>query len=132
LRFLFKQGNVSKGPIPVHGRLNGRRFKQTVVKYQGAWRLYLNTQLRLSAGINTGDMAHFKIEFDSQPRLVGMHPLLRRTFNANPAAKKSFQKLPPSRQKEILRYLHSLKTKEAAMRTVQKVLSLLRRGNRKG
>ncbi len=36
LSALFEQAGKSKGPIPVRGTLNGKRFVQTLVKYQGA------------------------------------------------------------------------------------------------
>jgi hypothetical protein len=39
LQALFRQAGKDVGPIPVRGKLNGKRFRQTVVKYHGAWRL---------------------------------------------------------------------------------------------
>jgi len=44
LNALFEQADKSKSPIPVRGTLNGKRFVQTLVKYQGAWRLYSNSK----------------------------------------------------------------------------------------
>jgi uncharacterized protein DUF1905 len=46
LNTLFRQADKNKGPIPVRGTLDGKRFKQTLVKYQGACGLYLNTPMR--------------------------------------------------------------------------------------
>ena len=125
LRELFKKAGRRKGPLPVRGILNGNKFKQTVVKYQGAWRLYLNTPMRRSAGIDVGDAARIKIEFDPEPRITPMHPMLGRALMQNKEAKTAFKKLPPSRQKEILRYLGFLKTEESAKRIVEKVLRQL-------
>jgi hypothetical protein len=39
LSALFNQADKTNGPIQVRGTINGKRFKQTLVKYQGAWRL---------------------------------------------------------------------------------------------
>jgi len=36
LHDLFRQSGRTKGPLPVRGILNGNKFKQTIVKYQGA------------------------------------------------------------------------------------------------
>ena len=36
LRELFRKSDKTKGPLPVRGKLKGNKFKQTVVKYQGA------------------------------------------------------------------------------------------------
>ena len=46
LSAIFAQAGRSKGPIPVRGRLNGAEFIQTLIKYEGAWRLYLNGPMR--------------------------------------------------------------------------------------
>ncbi len=122
---LFKASGRTKGPIPVRGKLNGKEFTQTVVRYQGAWRLYLNTQMRLDAGIDVGDEAQVELEFDPEPRVVPMHPTLSRALAKNSEAKTAFEKLRPSHQKEILRYLNSLKSKESAARNVEKVIRQL-------
>jgi len=125
LRVLFRKAGRTKGPLPVRGTLNGNKFKQTVVKYQGAWRLYLNTPMRRGAGIDVGDLARITIEFDFEPRTVSMHPMLKRALAGDRKAKAAFEKLPPSRQKEILRYLGFLKTEESRKRIVEKVMRQL-------
>jgi len=125
LNLLFKQSGKSKGPIPVKGTLNRKPFKQTLVKYQGAWRLYLNTPMRQAAGIDVGDSAKVKIEFDPKPRTVPMHPVLRAALAKNKEAKNAFQKFPPSHQKEILRYVNFLKNEETVKRNVEKVIRQL-------
>jgi hypothetical protein len=125
LSALFEQAGKSKGPIPVRGTLNGKRFLQTLVKYQGAWRLYLNTPMRQESGIDVGDDATVEIEFDPEPRIVPINPKLARGLSKNMEAKAAFEKLAPSRQKEILRYLNSMKTEESLTRNVEKVIQYL-------
>lgn len=125
LNSLFKQAGKTKGPIPVRGTLNGKRFTQTLVKYQGAWRLYLNTQMRQDAGIDVGDDATVEIEFDPEPRIVPVHPKFAHALAKNKEAKAAFEKLAPSRQKEILRYLNSMKTEESLVRNIEKVIQYL-------
>src|SRR5512143_4132091 len=90
LRTLFKAAARSTGPLPVRGALNGQEYKQTVVKYQGMWRLYLNTQMRRSAGIDVGDLARLVIEFDPVPRIVPMHPTLGTALAKDKAARRAF------------------------------------------
>ena len=125
LNTLFKQADKNKGPIPVRGTLDGKRFKQTLVKYQGAWRLYLNTPMRQDAGIDVGDDAKVEIEFDPEPRIVPIHPKFARALSKNKEAKASFEQLAPSRQREILRYLNSMKTDESLVRNIEKVIQHL-------
>ena len=81
--------------------------------------------MRRGAGINVGDLARVKIEFDPKPRIVPMHPMLSRALADNREAKTAFKKLPPFRQKEILRYLGFLKTEGSAKRIVEKVMRQL-------
>jgi hypothetical protein len=125
LAAIFKQAQKNKGPIPVRGTLNGKNFQQTLVKYQDAWRLYLNTPMRRAAGIDVGDMARVKIEFDPEPRIEPMNPALARAMARNKAAKAAFQSLAPSRQKEILRYLNCLKAAESLSRNVKNAIQHL-------
>ena len=122
---LLKESGRSNGPIPIRGKLNGKKFVQTVVRYQGAWRLYLNTQMRLDAGIDVGDEANVELEFDPEPRVVPMPPQLAHALAKNREAKAAFEKLTPFRQAEILRYLNSLKTEESVTRNVEKVIRQL-------
>jgi len=125
LKEVFKQANKSKGPIPVHGELNGYSFVQTLVKFSGKWRLYLNTPMRKAAGIDVGDMANVKIEFDPRLREIVMNSKLRIALDKNKKAKQTFEQLPPSRQKEILRYIGNLKSEEAIDKNVKRAISFL-------
>jgi hypothetical protein len=125
LKELFKQAGKTRGPIPVKGKLNGKPFTQTIVKFRGAWRLYLNTPMRKAAGIDEGDMAHFEINFDSKPRLTPMHPELKALLSKNKKAKEVFEKLSPYRQKEISRYLNNLKSDESVKKNIVRVMEHL-------
>lgn len=125
LEYLFKKAGKNKGPIPVRGKLNGEKFIQTVVKYQGAWRLYLNGEMRRSARVDTGDIARVEIDFDPVPRIVPMPPQLEKALRKNKVARVEFDKLSPSRQKEILRYLGSMKTEESLARNTEKIVKQL-------
>ena len=122
---LFKKAGRTKGPIPVKGNLNGKSFLQTVVKYSSKWRLYLNGKMRTDAGIDVGDVANVKLEYDSKPRTIPMIPRLSAVLKKNKKVKTNFEKLSPYRQKEIVRYLASLKTEESLKRNVAKVISHL-------
>jgi len=125
LEKLFEQARKNKGPIPVRGKLNGKDYIQTLVKYAGLWRLYLNTPMRKTAGIDVGDIANVEIEFDPVPRVISMDPQLAKELEQNKKAKAVFDKLPPYRQKEIIRYIASMKTEVSVMRNVEKIMQHL-------
>jgi len=125
LEAIFKQAQKNKGPIPVRGTLNGKSFQQTLVKYQSAWRFYLNTPMRRAAGIDVGDTARVRVEYDPEPRTHPMNPALARALARNRVAKAAFQALAPSRQKEVVRYLNHLKAAASVERNVKKVIQHL-------
>jgi len=122
---LFRQSGKNKGPIPVRGTLNGKKFIQTLVKYSGKWRLYLNTPMRKAASIDTGDSANIKIEFNPKPPAITMHPKLHHALAQNKKAALVFKKLTASYQKEIMRYINLLKTEQSVDRNVEKAIQHL-------
>lgn len=122
---IFKQSGKTKGPIRIQGTLNGHKFSQTLVKYQGKWRLYLNTPMRKAAGIDVGDRGLFEIEFNTEPPVVPIHPKLKSALDKNKAAKAVFESLIPSRQKEIKRYINNLKTPESLEKNVKRAINFL-------
>lgn len=125
LRRLFKDSGKDKSPIPVSGTIDGRPFRQTLVRYKGRWRLYLNTPMRKSAGVDVGDTARFQLEFDPTPRIEPMPELLAKKLKENKRAMSEYAQLPPSRQKEICRYLNFAKTEATRVKNVQTVIGHL-------
>ena len=125
LKAIFEQAGRSKGPVPVRGTINGAEFLQTLMKYQGAWRLYINGPMLKDSGLSVGDIANIEIEFDPRPREEPMPPKLRAAVRKNANARKAFDLLPPSRRKEILRYINSLKSADSIERNVARVISQL-------
>ncbi|MBI2845314.1 MAG: DUF1905 domain-containing protein [Chloroflexi bacterium] len=122
---LLRAANKERGPIPVKGRLNGKEFRTTVVKFRGAWRLYLNTYMRAEAGIDVGDRARVQIWFDPNPRSVPIPKVFAKALDENPAAKAAFEKSPPSHQREILRYMNWIKRPETLQRNIDKAIAHL-------
>ena len=122
LKAIFKQAGKDKGPIPVKGKLNGKPFIQTLVRYQGEWRLYLNTPMRKAAGIDVGDKAIVEIAFDPKPRIEPMPAKFKLALSKDKIAKAAYEKLIPSRKKEILRYLNSMKTEASLEKNIGKFL----------
>jgi len=126
MKIIFAQAGRSRGPIAVCGKLNGAEFVQTLVKYKGAWRLYINGPMLKSSGLKVGDVAKVDIEFDPRPRQVPIPPALADGLGKDKKARAAFDKLAPSRQKEIFRYIGSMKTQESIDRNVSRILSHLR------
>lgn len=125
LKHIFQKAGKDKGAIPVQLKIGSKDFIQNLVKYSGKWRLYLNGPMRKAAGKDVGDLIDIQIDFDSRPRITPMNSKLKLALKENPAAKKAFEKLSPSRQKEILRYINFLKSEESVDKNIQRVIAHL-------
>ncbi|HEY5967992.1 MAG TPA: YdeI/OmpD-associated family protein [Chitinophagaceae bacterium] len=125
LKYIFQKAGKDKGAIPVQLKIDGKNYIQNLVKYSGKWRLYLNTPMRKAAGKDVGDTIVIKIDFDSKLRITPMHPKLKLAFKENPTVKKAFEKLSPSRRKEILRYINFLKSEESVNKNILRAIAHL-------
>ena len=125
LKDIFQKAGKDKGAVPVQLKIGGKDFIQNLVKYSGKWRLYLNTPMRKAARKDVGDAIDIQIDFDPKPRTTPMHPKLKKAFKENPNAKNAFEKLSPSRQKEILRYINFLKSEESVDKNIHRAIAHL-------
>lgn len=125
LQQIFVQAGKSKGKIPVKITIEGQAFTQTLIKWRGAWRLYLNTPMRQAAQKEVGAVANFEIAYDPIARSVPMHAKLAEALRKNKAAQQAFDSLRPSLQREINRYLNFLKSEAAVERNVLKAIQFL-------
>jgi hypothetical protein len=94
----------------------------------GSFYLYLAQSVRQAAGVLVGDLVRVRLWFDHDYRGGPAHPMpawFRRPLNSRPRAKAAWDRLTPSRQKEILRYFAALKTPSARARNVQRALLVL-------
>src|ERR1700745_1811446 len=105
LKNIFKQADKDKGPIPIRGTINDNPYRQTLVKYRDAWRLYINNSMLKNSPKRIGETVVIAVEFDPVNRNIKPHPKLVKALKENKEAKKIFDNLPPSRQNEIVRYI---------------------------
>ena len=125
LTALFKQSGKDKGPIPIRGNINNAPYKQTLVKYRGAWRLYINTTMLKNSPKRIGETIELTIEFDPSDRTIKPPSKFTEALNENKIAKNAFQNLRPSLQLEIVRYIANLKTEESIDRNIIKAIRFL-------
>lgn len=125
LHELFELHNKNKGPIPIRGAINGNAYRQTLVKFKGEWRLYINTVMLNNSPKRIGEIIELSVELDTAGRLLTPHPKLVGALKSNPAAKRKFDAQPPSLQKEIIRYISFLKTEESIDKNVSRAINFL-------
>jgi hypothetical protein len=122
-------------PMPVTIRINGEPADGWCINLMpvgdGSFFLYLHERIRKASGTKTGDTASVTIEFDATYRGGPADPVPRWfsvELRRNLAAQKGWKALPPSRKKEIVRYLARLKSVEARERNVRQALHVLAGG----
>ena len=125
LHFLFKDAGVSKGYIPIKGQVNGKDYQQTLLRYDGEWRLYINTQMLPDSPKRIGEILVLSVAFDPAARDLAPHPELKQALLENEEAKMVFDHLIPSRRKEIIRYISQLKTAASRRRNIEKAIGFL-------
>lgn len=113
LNSIFIQANKNKGHIPIKGTINGNPYKQTLIKYSGEWRLYINTTMLKNSPKRIGETIEISILFDAENREVPMLIEFAEALKLNKEASLIFEKLSVSRKSEIIRNLAKLKTKES-------------------
>jgi hypothetical protein len=127
---LFKDAGKDKGHIPVCGMVNGKPYEQTLLRYQGEWRLYINTTMLPNSPKKIGEIIEVSIEFDRRDRTPHPHPELTKALSQNKEAEAVFKALPPSKRKEIVRYISNLKTAETREKNIKLAVGFLLGKNR--
>jgi len=125
LNAVFQEAGRSKGPVPVRGTINGKSYQQTLVRFSGEWRLYVEMKMLDDSPRRIGEVIEVTVSFDPSDRVIEPHPKLLAMLDANPAAREVFDDMAPSRRKEIARYIDGLKTEESVDRNVQRALNFL-------
>lgn len=120
-------------PLPVLVRLNGKPERKPwrvnmMPAGNGSFYLYLHNSLREASGTGVGDRVTVQLGFDRTYKTGPAHAMPR-WFSAalagNAHAKLNWDKLSPSRRKEILRYFASLKSTKSKERNLVRALAAL-------
>lgn len=118
-----------KGYIRIKGRINGFDFIQTLVPVKNApYRLFVNLMMMKGGKTAVGEIANFEIEQNETPvdQIYQMPQLLEDALTKNHLMER-FNSLTASRRKDILKYLHYIKTAETMQKNIDKVVSQLER-----
>ncbi len=122
-------------PLPVVVILNGRPgppWRANLMPVgDGSFYLYLHGAMRNASGASVGDTVRVEVAFDTEYRGGPQHPAPRwftAALTAHPRAREGWRALPPSRQKEIVRYFVRLRSAEARARNMARALHVLSGG----
>ncbi|MEA3165929.1 MAG: hypothetical protein QOJ26_798 [Thermoplasmata archaeon] len=119
-------------PMPVLVRVDGKPEEAWRINLMpagdGNFYLYLHGTVRKASGTGVGDRVRIELAFDDSYRNGPMHPMptwFKAALAKEAKAARAWKALTPSRQKEILRYLASLKSAEAKQRNLAKAMRVL-------
>ena len=126
LNEIFEASGKNKSPIPVKGKVNGKEFKQNLMKYLGEWRLYINLTMLKDSPKRIGELIEISVEYDDSDRTIPIHPQLEKAIRENPVTLRNFENLIPSRKLELIRYINNLKTEASIQRNIEKIISHLK------
>jgi hypothetical protein len=119
-------------PLPVVVRLNNDRETSwrtnLMPRGDGAFYLYLHGAMRSAAGLEVGDTVSVELHDDEAYRGGPTHEMpatFHAALAANPTAAANWERLAPSRRKEILRYFAGLKSERAIDRNVDTAMRVL-------
>ena len=115
-----------RGYVRVKGMLNDQAIQATLVpKGDFTHRLFLNTDMRKRADLEVGDTARLTLDMDERPRAVPMPEEFAAALKENPKAREAFNRLTPSRQKEMLAYLSHLKRPDTLKKNIDRAITML-------
>ncbi|MBW4891735.1 YdeI/OmpD-associated family protein [Mucilaginibacter sp. HMF5004] len=116
-----------KGYIRIMGTVNGFEFTKSLVPVKnGPYRLFVNMITLKGAKANVGDTAAFIIAQDTtDPEREHPVPQALIVQLQQKGLLVKFDALTPSRRKEIVRYLNSVKTDETFQKNMDKLIARL-------
>ena len=122
-------------PLPVRVQINERPRVPWRINLMpvgdGSFYLYLHGRVRTSSGTGVGDVVRVALVFDREYRGGPLHPMpswFSAGLRGNPRARRSWNALSPSRQKEFIRYFNGLKSVTARQRNLDRALGVLAGG----
>jgi len=121
-----------KRPLPVLVQVNGQPNPPWPINMMpagdGSFLLFLHGFVRKASKTQAGDRVEISVVFDADYRPGPAHeipPAFKRKLAATPKARAAWDRLSPSRKKEVLRYLATLKSDDARTRNIEKAIRVL-------
>jgi hypothetical protein len=113
---------------PVKVTINGYTYRSTVAVVGGAHMVGVSAESRAGAGIAGGDEVEVDIELDTTPREVAVPADLAAALDAEPNARRTFDKLSYSNKSWHVLQVTGAKSEETRQRRIAKSVATLKEG----
>ena len=113
---------------PVKVTINGYTYRSTVAVVAGAHMVGVSAESRAGAGIAGGDEVEVDIELDTTPREVAVPADLAAALDAEPNARRTFDKLSYSNKSWHVLQVTGAKSEETRQRRIAKSVATLKEG----
>jgi hypothetical protein len=108
--------------------INGFTYRSTVAVMGGDYMVGVNADNRVGAGVVGGDEVDVDIELDTAPRDVAVPADLAAALDAEPDARRAFDKLSNSNKGWHTSQVEGAKTEETRQRRIARSVAALREG----
>ena len=113
---------------PVRVTINGFTYRSTIAVMGGVFMVGVNADNRTGAGVKGGDEIDVDIELDTSPRELVVPTELAAALDADPAARRAFDRLSYSNRSWHVLQVTGARTDETRERRIAKSIAALRDG----
>lgn len=112
----------------VNVTINGFTYRNTIAVMGGAYMVGVSAENRAGAGVKGGDEVDVDIELDNAPREVTLPADFAAALDAEPEARRTFDRLSNSNKGWHVSSIEGAKTQETRERRIAKSVDALRQG----
>jgi len=114
------------GQIKVRGEINGFPFRTSLfASREGRHILLVNKRMQQAGRTRLGQTAAFSLELDTQPRVAGIPPTLKKLLSEDPAFDRWYKQLNHSTRAEIEKWVNAPKGDAARKRRAEQIAERL-------
>jgi hypothetical protein len=113
---------------PVRVTINGYTYRNTVAVMGGEYWLGVSAEHRAGAGVAGDDVVDVEVELDTEPREVTVPADFAAALDAEPAARRTFDRLSYSNKSWHVLAIEGAKTEETRQRRIARSTEALREG----
>ncbi len=101
--------------VPVIVTINGYSYRNTITSYDGKFAVGVSIENRKNANVKVGDDVEIEIVYDDKPREIEVPEHMKKELNKSPEAKRIFNNLSYSKQKEFVQWISDAKKEETRL-----------------